>query len=94
LTYKKKEFEASEVSPMKGVVQFGKPLEVIERVGLVTHRVALPLNLAGVHDVFHTLLKNVYDHLHVVNYILLLIQESLTYEEVLVQVLDYKEQEL
>jgi hypothetical protein len=89
---------------MKGVVQFGKkgklnlqfvgPLEVIERVGLVTYRVALPPNLAGVHDVFHTLLKYVYDPLHMVNYRLLLIQESLTHEEVLVQVLDYKDQEL
>lgn len=78
---------------MKVVVQFGKkgklnlrfvgPLEVTERVGLVTYRVALPPNLAGVHDVFHvsTLLKYVYDPLHVVNYGLLLIQENLTYEE-------------
>ena len=61
------------VSPMKGVVRFGKkgklslryggPFEVKEVVGPVAYRIALPPKLAGVHDVFHvsTLRKYVHD---------------------------------
>ncbi|GKC48248.1 retrotransposon protein, putative, ty3-gypsy subclass [Tanacetum coccineum] len=51
------------VSPWKGVVRFGKkgklaprfvgPLEIIEKVGLVTYRLDLPEELNGVHDMFH-----------------------------------------
>jgi hypothetical protein len=51
------------VSPMKGVIRFGKkgklspryvgPFEVKEVVGQVAYRVALPPELAGVLDVFH-----------------------------------------
>ncbi len=48
---------------MKGVMLFDKkgklspryvgPFEVKEVVGLVAYRIALPPELAGVHDVFH-----------------------------------------
>lgn len=51
------------ISPSKGVKRFrmhGKlspwyigPLEVLERVGLMAYWIPLPLNLVGVHDVFH-----------------------------------------
>ena len=51
------------VSPTKGVVRFGVrgklnpryigPLDVLERIGLVAYRIALPPSLAGVHNVFH-----------------------------------------
>ena len=51
------------VSPWKGVIRFGKkgklspryigPFEVLEKVGEVAYRVALPPRLAGVHNVFH-----------------------------------------
>ena len=65
---------------MKWVFQFdtkGKlspryvgPFEVKEIVGLVAYRVALPLELAGVHDVFHvsTLRKHIHDPLQVANF--------------------------
>ena len=53
------------VSPTKGVVRFsvrGKlnpryigPYEVLERIGPVAYRLALPPSLAGVHNVFHVL---------------------------------------
>ena len=49
--------------PKRGVVRFGKwgkllltfigPFEVLERVGTVTYRLALPPNLSGVHAVLH-----------------------------------------
>ena len=51
------------VSPVKSVVRFGVkgklnlryvgPYEVLERIGPVAYRLALPPSLAGVHNVFH-----------------------------------------
>ena len=51
------------ILPWKGVLRFGKrgklsptyigPYEVIERVGPVAYRLALPLELSQIHDVFH-----------------------------------------
>ena len=51
------------VMPKRGVVRFGKwgklspryigPFEVLERVGIVPHRLALPSGLPGVHMIFH-----------------------------------------
>jgi hypothetical protein len=91
---------------MKGVIRFGKkgklgpryvgPFEVKEVVGPVSYRVALPLELAGVHDMFHvsTLRKYVHDPSHVISFKPLKIQENLTYEEMLIQILNHKEQQL
>jgi len=68
------------VSPMEGVTRFGKknklnppymgPFEILERVGPVAYRLALPPSLAGVHDVFHVsmLRKYIPDLLHVIKY--------------------------
>ena len=51
------------VMPKRGVVRFGKreklsarfigPFEILERVGVVAYRLALPPNMSGVHEVFH-----------------------------------------
>ena len=68
------------VAPMKGVMRFGKkgklsprfvgPFEVLERVGEVAYRIALPLALSGIHNVFHEsmLRKNIPDPSHVLSY--------------------------
>jgi hypothetical protein len=65
-------------APMKGITKFGKkgklnphfigPFEILERIGHVAYRLALPLNLAGVHDVFHVsmLKKYISDSSHVI----------------------------
>jgi len=94
------------VAPMKVVARFGKkgklspcyirPFEILERVGPVAYRLALPLSLDVVHNVFHVsmLRKYILDPSHVITYEPLQIQENLTYEEIPVKLLDRKVQEL
>ncbi|KAA0052789.1 pol protein [Cucumis melo var. makuwa] len=81
------------VAPMKGVLRFerrGKlsprfvgPFEILERIGPLAYRLALPPSLLAVHDVFHVsmLRKYVSDPSHVVDYEPLEIDENLTYTE-------------
>ncbi|KAL5569846.1 hypothetical protein UlMin_026421 [Ulmus minor] len=90
------------VSPFKGVIRFGKrgklnpryigPYEILERVGKTAYRLALPPNLASVHNVFHVsmLKKYVSDKTHVLEQEPIEIHEDLSFEEKLVQILDHK----
>ncbi|XP_073124289.1 uncharacterized protein [Henckelia pumila] len=76
------------VAPLKGVMRFGKkgklalrfvgPFEILDRVGTLAYRLALPPNLAGVHNVFHVsmLRKYISNPSHVLN-----LEPLLTYEE-------------
>ncbi|KAL0536189.1 hypothetical protein IC582_025128 [Cucumis melo] len=87
------------VAPMKGVLRFerrGKlsprfvgPFEILEQIGPVAYRLALPPSLSTVHDVFHVsmLRKYVPDPSHVVDYEPLEIDENLSYTEQPVEVL-------
>ncbi|KAL0556479.1 hypothetical protein IC582_004993 [Cucumis melo] len=87
------------VAPMRGVMRFerrGKlsprfvgPFEILERIGPVAYRLALPPSLSTVHDVFHVsmLRKYVPDPSHVVDYEPLEIDENLSYTEQPVEVL-------
>ena len=64
----------------RGVVRFGKrgklapryigPFEILERVGIVAYRLALPPSLSGVHEVFHVSMLQKYtpDPAHVVDW--------------------------
>ena len=66
------------MSTMKNIMRFGKkgklylryvgPFEVLEKVGALAYRVALPPKLGKIHNVFHvsSLRKYVYDASHVV----------------------------
>ena len=66
--------------PKRGVVRFGKrgklsprfigPFEILEKVGTVAYRLALPLNMSGVHEVFHVSMLRRYtpDPTHVVDW--------------------------
>ena len=88
------------VSPMKSVIRFGRkgkliprfvgPFEILERVGTFAYKVALPPGLSKIHNVFHvsTLRKYVFYVSHVVELETIQISEDLTYEEVLVQIMD------
>ena len=67
------------VMPKRGVVRFRKrgklvpifiePFEILERVGIVAYRLALPPSLSGVHEVFHVSMLRKYtpDPTHVVD---------------------------
>ena len=94
------------VSPLRGVKRFGVrgklsprfvgPFEVLERVGEVAYRLAMPPALSGVHDVFHVsmLRKYVSDTTHVLSYENLELDRDLSYEEKPVQILDRKDKVL
>jgi hypothetical protein len=78
---------------MKGVIKFGVrgklspryivPFEIMERVGEVAYRLALPPALDGVHNVFHVsqLRKYVKDDSHILDHSELELSPDLTYEE-------------
>ena len=88
------------VSPMKPVMRFGSkgklsprfvgPFKISERVGPLAYRVALPLSMSKVHNVFHvsTFRKYAFYHSHVMKLEPIQIFEDLTYEEVPVQIVD------
>ena len=64
------DFVFLKVTSFKGVIRFGKrgklnpgyvgPYEILERVGKVAYRLALPPNLAPVHNVFHVSMPKKY----------------------------------
>ena len=94
------------VSPSKGVMRFGKkgklsqryigPFEILDRVGNVSYRLALPPVLSHIHNVFHVsvLRKYMPDPSHVLEYEPINVREDLSYEEQPVQIIDRKDQVL
>ena len=86
--------------PKRGVVRFGKrgklsprfirPFEVLERVGEVAYRLALPSSLSGFHEVFHVsmLWKYTPYPAHVVDWGELVIEADGTFEEGPVRIID------
>ena len=85
---------------MKNVMRFGKkgklspryvgPFKVLEKVGVLAYRVALPPKLGKIHNVFHvsSLRKYVYDASHVVEIELIQLNENLAYEEYPIRIVD------
>jgi hypothetical protein len=91
------------VSPMRGVMRFGKkeklsprfigPFEISQKVGKLAYRIALPPYLIGTHDVFHVsmLRKYIANPKVIVEYEPLGIREGLAYVEEPVRIVDKKE---
>ena len=94
------------VSPWKKVMRFGKKrklsprfiglYEVINKVGLVAYRLALPPELEKIHNVFHVSMLRRYrsDPLHVVSSETIELRLDLTYEEEPVEILSRELKEL
>ncbi|GJV66030.1 putative nucleotidyltransferase, ribonuclease H [Tanacetum coccineum] len=91
------------VSPFRGVKRFGikgklsprfiGPFEILERIGEVSYRLALPPQLSHVHDVFHvSLLRGYHYHpLHVASYPFDQIQPDMSLSEEPESILDRQE---
>ncbi|XP_062085889.1 uncharacterized protein LOC133791996 [Humulus lupulus] len=96
------------VTPRKGIMvsRFGTkgklspryvgPFEILDRVGNVAYRVALPSSLSGVHNVFHVSQRRKYvsDLSHMLSYETLGLQEDLSFDEHSVKILDQKDKVL
>ncbi|KAL0462209.1 UNVERIFIED_CONTAM: hypothetical protein Slati_0108500 [Sesamum latifolium] len=88
------------VSPWKGILRFGRqgklspryigPYEIIERIGSLAYRLALPMELSQIHDVFHVSMLRRYrsDPSHVIREPEIEISEELTYMEEPTEILD------
>jgi hypothetical protein len=90
------------VSPIEGVLRFGKsrelspryvgPYKILERLRDLAYQLPLPLALSRLHDVFHVsqLRKYISDLIHVLEVLPLRVQEDLTNKEVPVMIVDRK----
>ncbi|KAL0285964.1 UNVERIFIED_CONTAM: Transposon Ty3-G Gag-Pol polyprotein [Sesamum calycinum] len=88
------------VSPWRGILRFGKqgklspryigPYEILERVGPLAYRLALPAELSQIHDVFHVSMLRRYrsDPSHILREPEIEVSEGLTYVEEPTEILD------
>ena len=88
------------VIPKRGVARFGKrgklasryigPFEILERVGTIAYRLALPSSLSGAHEVFHVSMLRKYtpDPTHVVDWGGIIVDTNETFEEGPVRIMD------
>ncbi|KAL0401278.1 UNVERIFIED_CONTAM: hypothetical protein Slati_4157700 [Sesamum latifolium] len=89
------------VSPWRGILRFGRKgklssryigsYEILERVGPLAYRLALPAELSQIHDVFHVSLLRRYrsDPSHILRESEIEISEGLTYVEEPTEILDW-----
>ena len=94
------------VSPWKKILRFGRkgklsprfigPYEILERVGPVAYRLALPLELAKLHDVFHVSMLRGYrsDTSHILPVQDIQVQEDFTFDEEPKTILDHEIRQL
>ena len=94
------------ISPTRGVIRFGVrgklspryigPFDILEQVGDVSYRLALPPSLREVHDIFHVSQLRWYipDPSHILDHSELVVGTDLSYEERPVSILDQREKVL
>ena len=92
------------VMPKRGVVKFCKrgklsprfigPFEILERVGTVAYRLALPPSMSGVHEVFHVSMLRKYtrDPAHMVDWGQIEVDTNGTFEEGPMCIIDCRDQ--
>ena len=95
-----------EVMTKRRVVRFGKrgklsprfigPFEILEMIGTVAYRLALPPNMSGVHEVFHVSILQKYtpDPAHMVDWGRIEVDTDGTFEEGPVCIVDSRDQVL
>ncbi|KAL6342199.1 hypothetical protein AAG906_006813 [Vitis piasezkii] len=91
-----KGFIQPSTSPWGAPVLYIGSFEIIQKIGEVAYKLALPPQPLGIHDVFYVsmLLKYEPDTNHVLDWKDLNLQEDVTYEEGSREILDKKEQVL
>ena len=94
------------VMPKRGVVKFGKrekltprfigPFEILERIGTVVYRLALPPSMSGVHEVFHVSILRKYtpDPSHIVDWGQIEVDTDETFQKGPLCILDSRDQVL
>ena len=94
------------VMPKRRVDRFSKwgkltpryigPFEILERVGTIAYRLALPPSLLGVHEVFHVSMLRKYtpNPAHVVDWRWIVVDTDGTFEEGSVRIMDSRDQVL
>ena len=94
------------VMPKRGAVRFGKRgklslryiglFEILERVGTIVYRLALPPSLSGVYEVFHVSMLQKYTlyPAHIVDWGGIIVDTDWTFEEGPVRILDSRDQVL
>ncbi|KAJ8771715.1 hypothetical protein K2173_026892 [Erythroxylum novogranatense] len=72
------------------------PYEILERIGSLAYRLALPPELSQIHDVFHVSMLRRYrsDPSHIIQTSEIQLRDDLSYEELPVEILDTKEKVL
>ena len=92
--------------PKRGVVRFGKrrklsprfigPFEILEKVGTVAYRLALPPIMSGVHEVFHVSMLRRYtpNPAHIVDWGEIEVDTDGTFKEGPVCIMDSRDQVL
>ncbi|XP_070010146.1 uncharacterized protein [Nicotiana sylvestris] len=100
LEFKEDDWVFLKVSPMKGIIRFGKNgklslryvglYRIIQRIGQVAYKLELPLEMSLVHLVFHmSMLKKVVGDLStIVPVETIKVNKELSYEEIPVAILD------
>ncbi|XP_058068388.1 uncharacterized protein LOC131217467 [Magnolia sinica] len=91
---------------MKGLMRFGQkgklaphfigPFEILDRVGAVAYRLALPTTLASIHNVFHISMLKKYtpDDSHIISWEQIELTDDASYTEEPIRILDHKKQVL
>ncbi|KAJ8750147.1 hypothetical protein K2173_014062 [Erythroxylum novogranatense] len=72
------------------------PYEILERIGPLAYRLALPPELSQIHNVFHVSMLRRYrsDPSHIIQTSEVQLRDDLSYEEIPVEILDLKEKVL
>ncbi|XP_073152943.1 uncharacterized protein [Henckelia pumila] len=106
LSFEQGDWVFLKISSFRVTVRFGKkgklsprfigPYEILDKVGDLAYRLALPPALSGIHDVFHVSMLRKYepDASHILRPDEAELDKTLSYFERPIQILDYKERNL